>query len=260
MLTLTHFPLIHSMLLLFFVFLYQVGLSWGFVCLTRTSRGGAGSPPSSSSQLHMVAKTPHKQHRLDRYFDVKTEEMEELTAGALPEESPLALELGKSLENSPCLVLNADYTPLSFIPLSLWNWKDSLRAVLSEKATVVSSYNLEIRSVYTKVLIPSVIALKRYHAFPNQKPVMTRRNVYIRDSFQCQYCQECFGADDLTLDHVLPRSKGGKLTWTNTVTACSPCNYRKGHTLLEDLPQLGMRIKTMPKAPNYYELQTKARM
>ena len=65
---------------------------------------------------------------------------------------------------------------------------------------------------------------------------------------------------ELSLDHVLPRSKGGKLTWMNTVTACNTCNFKKGHTLPEDLPRLGMRLKNLPRIPSYSELQFKARL
>jgi len=227
------------------------------------------------NKLNMVARSPHKRHRIDSFFDVdgsstdvdtllgkniqNNDNNNDMNTISDQEVSPLVSKLGKSLETAPCLVLNADYTPLSFMPLSLWDWKDSLRAVFSEKAVVVSTYNLEIRSVSMKVRVPSVIALRRYHALPNNTPAMSRRNVYIRDNFKCQYCMNQFSAKDLTLDHVVPRSKGGRLTWTNTVAACSPCNYRKGQTSLEDLPRLNMRLKNMPQAPSYFELQHKAK-
>lgn len=175
--------------------------------------------------------------------------------------SSLAHQLGRSLDAAPCLVLNSDYTPLSFIPLSLWDWRDSLRAILADKATVVSSYHLEIRSVHSTFTVPSVIALKLYHALPNNTPAMSRRNIYIRDDLQCQYCITHFTTKDLTLDHVLPRSKGGRLTWTNTVSACSPCNYKKGNKELIELHRLGMLLKssTPSRTPSHYELQNKAR-
>ena len=95
-------------------------------------------------------------------------------------------ELGTTLEKSPALVLNADYTPLSFLPLSLWSWQDSLRAVLADKATMVAGYGVYIRSVNFCVEMPSVIALKHYHKPPSRSPRISRRNVYLRDSFKCQ--------------------------------------------------------------------------
>ena len=96
-------------------------------------------------------------------------------------------EAGAKIERSPSLVLNADYTPLSHFPLSLWSWQDTLRAVFSGKAVVVSEYsNLIVRSVSCSFPLPSVIALKTYQKVPNQVPVMSRRNLYIRDGFKCQ--------------------------------------------------------------------------
>lgn len=94
---------------------------------------------------------------------------------------------GIKIEQSPSLVLNADYTPLSHLPLSLWSWQDTLRAVFSGKAVVVSEYkDLLVRSVSCTFPLPSVIALKNYQRMPNQVPVMSRRNLYIRDGFKCQ--------------------------------------------------------------------------
>jgi hypothetical protein len=92
-----------------------------------------------------------------------------------------------NLENSPTLVLNADYTPLSYIPLSVWCWQDTLRAVFSGKAVVVAEYsNLLVRSVSCSFKLPSVIALKEYHKKPSSSPVMSKRYVFIRDNFRCQ--------------------------------------------------------------------------
>ena len=94
---------------------------------------------------------------------------------------------GIRIEQSPSLVLNADYTPLSHLPLSLWSWQDTLRAVFSGKAVVVSEYkDLLVRSVSCTFPLPSVIVLKSYQKMPNQVPVMSRRNLYIRDGFKCQ--------------------------------------------------------------------------
>jgi hypothetical protein len=98
--------------------------------------------------------------------------------------------VGQKIEQSPSLVLNADYTPLSHLPLSLWCWQDTLRAVFSGKAVVVSEYSdLLVRSVSCSFPLPSVIALTNYQKCPNQIPVMSRRNVYIRDGFKCQVCR-----------------------------------------------------------------------
>lgn len=167
--------------------------------------------------------------------------------------------IGKTLEGSPVLVLNADYTPLSHTPLSLWNWQDALRALFNDKAVVVSEYNILIRSVSYALRLPSVIALKSYQKKPNNTPVMTRRYVFIRDGYKCQYCLKTFPGNSLSLDHVIPRSKGGKLTWTNTVCACFDCNFRKGHMMPEELHKVGMKLRNLPHAPTYAEIQFKGK-
>jgi len=168
---------------------------------------------------------------------------------------------GDSIDNSPVLVLNADYTPLSFLPLSIWSWQDAIRTVLQEKAVVVAEYNnLVIRSVRLQIKVPKVIALKTYFRVPdNHIAIMNRRNVYIRDNFKCQYCYNPFSVDQLSLDHVIPRSAGGKLTWQNTVTCCKQCNFRKGSAFPDQLPALNMRHRSIPWAPSYIEIQEKSR-
>lgn len=97
---------------------------------------------------------------------------------------------GSTLTNSPVLVLNADYKPLSLLPLSVWHWQDAVRAIFSNKAIVVSEYsNIMIRSVNYQLRLPSVIALKHYQRTPSEGvPTMTRRKVFLRDNFKCQVC------------------------------------------------------------------------
>jgi hypothetical protein len=94
---------------------------------------------------------------------------------------------GSAINSCPTLVLNADYKPLSHLPLSLWHWQDSVRAVFSNKAVVVSEYNVVIRSVSCEIRLPSVIALKHFHRTPKEDtPSITRRKIFIRDNFKCQ--------------------------------------------------------------------------
>ncbi len=124
----------------------------------------------------------------------------------------------------PALVLNADYRPLSYYPLSLWSWQDSIKAVFLDRVNIVSSYETFVRSPSFEMKLPSVISLKSY-VKPARFPAFTRFNLFLRDRFTCQYCGS---HRDLTFDHVIPRSRGGQTTWENVVTACSPCNLRKG--------------------------------
>ena len=128
----------------------------------------------------------------------------------------------------PALVLNADFRPLSYFPLSLWAWQDAVKAVFLDRVSVLSEYDTEVHSPSTRRRLPSVIALKDY--IPSaRRPAFTRFNVFLRDAFTCQYCGERSPAHDLTFDHLVPRSRGGHTTWNNVVAACSPCNLRKGN-------------------------------
>ena len=130
--------------------------------------------------------------------------------------------------NFPVLVLNADFRPLSYFPLSLWSWQDSIKAVFIDRVNIVSEYDRAVRSPSVEMRLPSVIALKDYVQL-YRRPAFTRFNVFLRDSFQCQYCGGGFASEELTFDHVVPRSRGGRTLWTNVVTACQDCNLRKGN-------------------------------
>ena len=159
-----------------------------------------------------------------------------------------------------CLVLNADYTPLSYLPLSLWSWQDTLRAVFRGTASVLSTYDQVVRSPSMTIELPSVIVLKTYvqqNRKASQAPAFTRRNLFVRDGFTCQYCREKFQTHELTYDHVVPRAKKGGTGWENVVTACKHCNARKGHRLLEHIPD--MNLAAPPRVPTWHELQRRAR-
>jgi len=129
-----------------------------------------------------------------------------------------------SPESCPALVLNADYQPLSYYPLSLWGWQTALKAVFLDRVNIVSEYDRVVRSPTTEIRLPSVIALKTY-VKPAKWPAFTRFNLFLRDKFACQYCGD---GSDLTFDHVIPRAYGGRTTWENVTTACAPCNLSKG--------------------------------
>ena len=158
-------------------------------------------------------------------------------------------------DNHPALVLNADFRPLSYFPLSLWSWQDAIKAVFLERVNVVSEYEREVHSPTWRMRLPSVISLKEYVP-QNRRPAFTRFNVFLRDSFTCQYCGSGFPAEHLTFDHVVPRAKGGRTSWQNVVTACSPCNLRKGHRLPH---RAGMHPLRAPGQPSTYELQENGR-
>ena len=135
-----------------------------------------------------------------------------------------------SPDGLPALVLNADYRPLSYYPLSLWSWQDAIKAVFLDRVNIVAEYDCEIHSPSFVMRLPSVVSLKSYIK-PARNPAFTRFNVFLRDRFECQYCGT---GDDLTFDHVVPRSKGGQTTWENVCAACSTCNLAKGNKLPRD--------------------------
>jgi len=157
-----------------------------------------------------------------------------------------------ALKQFPALVLNADYRPLSYYPLSLWPWQEAVKAVFLDRVTIVAEYEQTVRSQRSELRIPSVVVLKDY-VKPQKRVAFTRFNLFLRDQFCCQYC----GAKgDLTFDHVLPRSRGGITSWENVVAACSPCNLRKA---AKTLKQSGMRLGAAPRAPTAEEMQMHGR-
>src|SRR5210317_2357659 len=109
------------------------------------------------------------------------------------------------MKEYPALILNADYQPISYFPLSLWSWQDSIKAVFLDRVNIIAEYESEVRSSSFSMKIPSVIALKKYIPI-SKKPPFTRFNLFLRDNFSCQYCGNIFSSNDLTFDHVTPKS------------------------------------------------------
>ena len=104
--------------------------------------------------------------------------------------------------------------PLSVLPLSIWSWQETIKGVFSGKVAVVDVYpNISVSAVNVDVPLPSVVALTEYVRQPSQRPAFTRRNVFLRDEYTCQYCKKRYMTRDLSLDHVTPRCVGGRLEW-----------------------------------------------
>lgn len=144
---------------------------------------------------------------------------------------------------------------MSFLPLSLWHWQEAVKAIFSGKVTVVDVYeDVTIRAANLEIPLPSVIALNEYVPKYHQTPAFTKRNVFLRDEYRCQYCNEHFHTRDLSIDHVVPRCQGGLLHWENAVTSCHACNGRKGSLRVEELRSVGMRLLRPPRVPSQYEL------
>lgn len=153
---------------------------------------------------------------------------------------------------SATLVLNADYTPLSVIPISSISWKDAIKIEFLGHAHAVEYYDdWVVHSPSTTLHVPSVMISKTYIK-KKQSIRFSRTNLLIRDNFTCQYCTKKLNSWDLTIDHVVPRVKGGKTKWENIVCACYICNAIKGH-------RSKMKPISIPVKPDYYQLLDNAR-
>jgi 5-methylcytosine-specific restriction endonuclease McrA len=152
------------------------------------------------------------------------------------------------LRDHPALVLNADFRPLSYLPLSLWPWQEAIKAAFLDRVIVLAEYDAVVHSPSLTVPLPSVVVLKEY-VKPAKTAAFTRFNLFLRDEFTCQYCGH---KDGLTFDHVTPRSRGGRTVWSNVVAACGPCNLRKGSKTLK---QAGMHLRRPPLRPSPEQLQ-----
>jgi 5-methylcytosine-specific restriction endonuclease McrA len=139
------------------------------------------------------------------------------------------------------LVLNATYEPINVCTV-----KRAVVLLLKDKAEVIEHSEWELRSASRSIQRPTVIRLVTYVRIPRDthRRKITRRAVFARDEWTCQYCGS---RGNLTVDHVIPKSKGGTSNWENIVASCAPCNRRKGDALP---PQAGMRLLRQPRTPS----------
>ena len=149
-----------------------------------------------------------------------------------------------------CLILNADASPVSMLPLSTIGWEEAVRYLVSEKAIALEWHDdWIVRSEKWSTRVPAVMILKEYQ---KKKTAVrySKQNVFLRDGYICQYCEDDVSRKTATLDHVLPTSHGGKTTWENTVCACASCNANKGNNK-KIVP------KMKPYKPTYFQLAEK---
>lgn len=139
------------------------------------------------------------------------------------------------------LVLNQDYSALSVCSFS----KAFLLVYLDKAELIAESSTQVLRSVNEVFPMPTVVRLNRYVHLPYRGVMMTRQNIFKRDGNRCQYCGT---PDHLTLDHVIPKSRGGKTNWDNLATACKRCNSRKGDFTPEEA---GMPLRQRPFKPSF---------
>jgi 5-methylcytosine-specific restriction endonuclease McrA len=139
------------------------------------------------------------------------------------------------------LLLNADYSPLG-----LCGVERAIVLVLVQKADLLHAHDEAfVRAQRVAIPLPSVVRLRRYARVPYRRIMLTRKNVLRRDGHRCQYCGD---RDALTIDHVLPRSRGGSDTWENLVAACARCNSRKGNRTPQEA---AMPLRRKPFRPSH---------
>lgn len=137
------------------------------------------------------------------------------------------------------LVLNASYEPLSVVSA-----RRATVLMLAQKADLVSPSGMQFHSEHLVVEVPSVVRLRQYVKVPfRRRAALNRRAVFARDDHECQYCS----APAESIDHVIPRAKGGEHTWENVVAACRACNVRKRDRLLHET---SMTLRSTPRAPH----------
>jgi 5-methylcytosine-specific restriction endonuclease McrA len=145
----------------------------------------------------------------------------------------------------PVLVLNASYEPINICAA-----RRALVLVLKGVASAEEETTLNIHSTRRSVRLPSVIRLLEYRRIPHQTRALSRKNILMRDRYTCQYCHKTLPSGELTLDHVIPRSRAGESAWENLVACCHLCNNRKGNRTPEEA---GMKLA---RAPRPFSLHT----
>lgn len=150
--------------------------------------------------------------------------------------------------NNAVLVLNQNYEPLNVCDV-----RRALVLIFGGKADVLEQHHYALHTSQRAYQAPSVIRLRAFVRRPRPKVKLNRREIFIRDNYTCQYCGE-FGKD-MTVDHVIPRCRGGQHNWTNVVTSCRSCNHRKGSKSVQDAR---MELRTIPREPRpgaYYTIE-----
>ena len=136
-----------------------------------------------------------------------------------------------------CLILNGDGRPLSYFPLSSVDWKTSVKLVITRYVIIIKEHvDWIVRSPSTSFKVPSIVMLRKFHKF-SKKVKFSRSNVFLRDMFTCQYCNNVFEKKELTIDHLIPKSKGGITSWENVTTSCKSCNLKKADSIPKVLPK-----------------------
>ena len=141
------------------------------------------------------------------------------------------------------MLLNITYAPLKII-----GWKKAITLLTLGKVEVIEEYGREIHSVTFTIKLPSVVRLLQMVRRPKNPVRFSRQNIYARDRYRCQYCGDKFASEELTYDHVTPKSRGGRTQWENIVTCCVNCNRQKGGRTPSEA---SMRLIKNPMRPTW---------
>jgi 5-methylcytosine-specific restriction endonuclease McrA len=146
----------------------------------------------------------------------------------------------------------------SYLPLRIEHWTRAVTDLFLGKVELVeASRDRTIKMVGREMPMPAVVRVLRHFRRDRQRIKFSRLNIYARDRFTCQFCAEQLPTEDLTFDHVLPRSRGGRTTWENIVTCCVPCNAEKADRTPE---QAGMKLVRRPAKPKFLPSVTQKAM
>jgi len=139
------------------------------------------------------------------------------------------------------LVLNLDYSPITVCTIQ----RAFLLVYLEKADLIMENQQLQLHTITKTFPMPAVIKLKRYIKIPYRGVMLSRDNIFKRDGYKCLYCES---KKDLTIDHVIPKARGGKTVWNNLATACKHCNAKKGDFAPEEV---GMKLPYLPFKPSY---------
>jgi len=149
-----------------------------------------------------------------------------------------------------CLVLNKSYIPVETI-----SWQDAFKKIFNGLAYAIEYYDDEIvRTPNDEYLKPAVIVCTEFNGMPHRVPIYSKRWVCNRDNWKCQYCGVEVNSSNFSIDHVVPRSRGGRSTFENTVCCCKPCNAKKSDKLLG---QTKMKLRRQPVVPKMNPIKAK---
>lgn len=142
------------------------------------------------------------------------------------------------------LALSSNYEPLGVI-----SWFRAVTLIYTDKVTTLEEYDHLIKSPSMAMKAPAVVLFKNGHVGKRNRTAVrfSRKNVWLRDSGKCQYCDKSVPLTTFTIDHVIPKSSGGKTSWNNVVTCCYSCNQKKGNKSVKDA---GLKLINIPKRPN----------